>query len=85
MMIDLLYFASVREGIGLSGESLALPAGVDTLGRLLTYLRGRGGAYAGALSEEARIRAAINQAFASPDTPLAAGDEVALFPPITGG
>ncbi|GAB0115040.1 molybdopterin converting factor subunit 1 [Acidisoma sp. C75] len=85
MAIELLYFASVRERIGRSQERLALPPDIRTLGALLGHLRARGEGYAEALAEGARVRCAINQEFAEADAALAEGDEVALFPPITGG
>lgn len=85
MTVDLLYFAWVRERIGCAAEQVALPAGVGSVGALLQHLRARGGGYAEALAETARIRCAVNQDFAQPDTAIAPGDEIAIFPPITGG
>jgi molybdopterin synthase sulfur carrier subunit len=84
-MIELLYFAWVRERIGIGGERLELPAGVGTAAQLLDWLEARGDAYAAALAERARLRIAVNQAFAPLDAPVKAGDEVAIFPPVTGG
>ncbi|GAB0118243.1 molybdopterin converting factor subunit 1 [Acidisoma sp. 7E03] len=85
MTVDLLYFAWVRERIGRAAETLELPAGVATVGALIAHLRARGGGYAEALAETARIRCAVNQDFAVDSTPIKAGDEIAVFPPITGG
>lgn len=85
MQIALLYFAWVRERIGQGSETVTLPDEVRSLGGLLGHLRARGAPYAEALAEETRIRCAINQEFAGADAPLRAGDEVAIFPPITGG
>lgn len=85
MTVDLLYFAWVRERIGHPAEQVTLPPEIGTVGGLLDYLRARGGGYAEALDERARIRCAVNQDFAQRETRLAAGDEVAIFPPITGG
>lgn len=84
-MIELLYFAWVRERIGKDGERIELPAGVATAAQLLDWLEARGETYRAALAERGRLRLAVNQLFAPPDTPLKPGDEVAIFPPVTGG
>lgn len=84
-MIELLYFAWVRERIGRDGERVELPAGVATAAGLLAWLESRGDGYRAALADRTRLRIAINQAFAPLDAPLKAGDEVAIFPPVTGG
>lgn len=84
-MIELLYFAWVRERIGIDGERLALPPGVGSAAQLLDWLETRGTNYAGALADRDRLRVAVNQAFAPLDAPVKAGDEVAIFPPVTGG
>ena len=83
--MTLLYFAWVREQIGLDTEEIALPADVETVAALLAWLRSRGGGYAQALDDLSVIRVAVNQEFAAPDHAVADGDEVALFPPVTGG
>jgi molybdopterin synthase sulfur carrier subunit len=85
MEITLRFFASVREALGTTQESLAVPAGVTTVGAVRQHLVGRGGAWAEALSEERPLRMAFNHVMCSPDTPLQAGGEVAFFPPVTGG
>ena len=84
-MIELLYFAWVRERIGRDGERVELPSDVATVAALLDWLERRGEAYRTALSERGRLRVAVNQRFAAPGTPVRAGDEVAIFPPVTGG
>ncbi|MEI6557883.1 MAG: molybdopterin converting factor subunit 1 [Rhodospirillaceae bacterium] len=81
----LLYFAWLRTRIGLAGEEVTPPPEVRDVASLLVWLRGRGAGYAAALAEPALVRAAVNQDYARPDHPVAAGDEVALFPPVTGG
>ena len=83
--MTLLYFAWVRERIGRDAEEIALPADVRTVAALLDWLRGRGEGYASALEDLSVIRVAVNQEFAAPDHAVADGDEVALFPPVTGG
>ncbi|WP_430395398.1 molybdopterin converting factor subunit 1 [Ferrovibrio sp.] len=84
-MIKLLYFATLRERIGLAEESLALPASITTVGALLDWLRQRGPEYQRALTDPAMVRVAVNQDYARNDDAVKPGDEVALFPPVTGG
>lgn len=83
--MKLLYFAWIRTRIGQAEEELELPAEVATVAQLLNWLEGRGAGYAEALARPDLVRVAVNQEFATPDTPVAAADEVALFPPVTGG
>ena len=83
-MIKILYFASLREKLGTSGESLALPAGVNDVGGVLATLAVRGGEWA-SLASVKNLKSAVNQDMARRDTPVKAGDEVAFFPPVTGG
>lgn len=85
MAIDILYFAWVREAIGKDGETLAPPAEIETVGALIDWLAERGGGYAEALAEPARLRAAVDQAFVKMDAPIAGASEIAIFPPVTGG
>jgi molybdopterin synthase sulfur carrier subunit len=82
--LRLLYFAWLRERVGLAEESVPLPAGVATVAGLIAWLRARGPGFAAAFATNS-VRCAVNQDFAGPDTPIAAGDEVAFFPPVTGG
>ncbi|HKA39346.1 MAG TPA: molybdopterin converting factor subunit 1 [Burkholderiales bacterium] len=84
-MITVLYFARLRESLGQSSESLALPANVRDLQGLRSLLAARGGVWEDELAHEKRVRAAVNQAMAHSDSPIADGDEVAFFPPVTGG
>lgn len=83
--MKLLYFAWVRTQIGKSHEEIAKPEGVETVGDLIAYLAGRGAGYAAAFARPQTIRAAINQDYVQHDHILGAADEVALFPPVTGG
>lgn len=83
--VRVLYFASVREKVGRDAEEIELPAGVETLAALRAHLMSRGGAWAEALAGERALRAAVNQEMAAPAAPVRPGDEVAFFPPVTGG
>ena len=85
MKVKILYFASVREKLGRDAEELDLPAGVATVAGLRSHLRDRGGAWAEAMAEGKLLRAAVNQDMAQPAAAIKAGDEVAFFPPVTGG
>ena len=85
MKVKILYFASVREKLGKDGEELDLPAGVVTVASLRSHLRSRGGAWADAMAEGKLLRAALNQDMVQPSAAIKAGDEVAFFPPVTGG
>ncbi len=83
-MIHLLYFAWVREQFGCDGEDYPLPEPVH-LAALLDALADRGGAYAATLHKRARLRFAVNQEMRGSDWIVRPGDEVAIFPPVTGG
>ena len=84
-MITVLYFARLRESLGKSSEKLELPSGVRDLEGLRALLVARGGAWEQELAPHKPVRAAVNQAMAVGDAPVADGDEVAFFPPVTGG
>lgn len=83
-MLKINYFASVREQLGVSSEQLELPAGVNTAGELANFLATRGSAWQLLLSR-AQVLMAVNQAVCSGEQALAPDDEVAFFPPMTGG
>jgi molybdopterin synthase sulfur carrier subunit len=85
MKVKVLYFAALREQLGTPAEEIELPAGVGTVAALRSHLRGRGGAWELALADGKLVRAALNQDMAAPAAALKAGDEVAFFPPVTGG
>jgi sulfur-carrier protein len=75
----------LREAFGAASEELEAPPGVDTVGALRAWLAGRGGAWAAELAPGRAVRIAVNHDLAASDTPIRPGDEVALFPPVTGG
>jgi molybdopterin synthase sulfur carrier subunit len=82
--VALLYFAWVRERIGADGETVDIP-GPITVGTLVERLAGQSEGHAAALRDRARLRAAVNQDFVGWDHAVTSGDEVAIFPPVTGG
>ncbi len=85
MAVELVYFAWVREAIGRDGERVDPPAAVATVADLLDWLAGRGGGYAEAFADRARLRAAVDQSFVALDAAIAGAREIAIFPPVTGG
>ena len=85
MMVHLVYLARLRDRLGTSGERVALPGEVANVAALLAWLRDRGGAWSSELAPGRAVRVAVNHAMAQADTPVRTGDEVALFPPVTGG
>ena len=84
-MITLLYFARLREAFGTSSEQITPPAGIDNIGALLEWLRSRGGIWQDELAPGRPVRVAVNQTMATTETHFGAGDEIAMFPPVTGG
>ena len=84
-MVTVLYFARLREALGQGSERIELPASVRDLEGLRALLIARGGAWEQELAPGKPVRAAVNQAMAIGDAPINDGDEVAFFPPVTGG
>jgi len=84
-MVRLVYFAWVRERIGLGEERIALPAGTRTVLDLVRWLKSRDEGYAAAFADEALVRAAIDQTHVKPGASLEGASEIAFFPPMTGG
>jgi len=84
-VVRLIYFAWVRERIGLTEEDVELPAGIETVRDLLTWLKERGEGYAEALRFPDAIRVAIDQEHVGHGERIAGAREIALFPPMTGG
>lgn len=85
MKLRLRFFAALRESLGRAEEEIEVPPTVSTVGALRAHLRERGGAWAEVFSPTRAVRAAVNQEMVQPAAPVKAGDEVAFFPPVTGG
>ena len=85
MTLQLLFFAGLREALGVERESVQIPASVTTTGELQVWLAARGGAWAQALAAGKAVRVAVDQVLGGPGTALRDGAEVAFFPPVTGG
>ncbi len=85
MKLKLLFFAALREQLGVADESIEVPEGVTTVEGLRSHLSQRGEAWRQALAAGRALRVAVNQDMAEARTPVRAGDEVAFFPPVTGG
>jgi sulfur-carrier protein len=83
--VQILYFAALREQVGKASEAIELPADVTTVSALRSHLMKRGAAWEKALASTRALRVAVNQDMAEPTTPVKSGDEVAFFPPVTGG
>ena len=83
MKVKVLYFAGLREQLGTPGEDLEV--GPMTVAGLRSQLMARGGAWQSALAQGKALRVAVNQEMAQPTTPVKPGDEIAFFPPVTGG
>lgn len=83
--MKVLYFAWLKEKIGVGAEEIALPNGVTTVAGLIDWLKQRGDGYADAFADETLVRIAVNQEHVGVDHGVADGDEVAFFPPVTGG
>jgi molybdopterin synthase sulfur carrier subunit len=83
--LSLVYLARLREALGVASEELEAPPGVNTVGTLRVWLAARGGDWAAELAPGRAVRIAVNHDLADADTPVRPGDEVALFPPVTGG
>ena len=85
MRVTVLFFASLREQLGQPREQLELPAGIATVGALREHLRARGGAWANVFAPNKPVRAAVNQDMVQPAAAIKHDDEIAFFPPVTGG
>jgi molybdopterin synthase sulfur carrier subunit len=85
MTVTVLYFARLREAFGISTEQIELPQAVRDVSSLTRWLRERGGVWEAELAETRTVRAAVNQDMATGNTTIKNGDEIAFFPPVTGG
>jgi molybdopterin synthase sulfur carrier subunit len=83
--MKVLWFAWLRTRVGQAEEALEPPASVQTVQQLLEWLQGRSKGHAEALKDLSVVRVAVNQNYVQLDHPVKAGDEVAIFPPVTGG
>jgi molybdopterin synthase sulfur carrier subunit len=83
--VKLLYFAWLRARVGCAEEEVALPPQVHDVAGLLDWLRRRGGGHAEALRDLRVVRVAVNQDYVGLGHPVRESDEVAIFPPVTGG
>jgi sulfur-carrier protein len=83
--VKLLYFAWVRQKIGRSEEELSVPGNVTTVAALIDFLRRRGPGYEVAFEHPERLRCAVNQQHTKFDARIGPNDEIAFFPPVTGG
>ena len=83
--MKLLYFAWVRQKIGRSEEDLPLPSSVTSVSGLIEFLKSRGEGYQAAFRDLKALRVAVNQQHSGFDAPVRPDDEVAFFPPVTGG
>jgi molybdopterin synthase sulfur carrier subunit len=84
MKVKVLYFAGLREAVGCAGEDVEVPADVVSVGALRDRLAARGGSWPALLATR-NLRVAVNQDMARLESPIAEGDEIAFFPPVTGG
>ncbi|WP_339693467.1 molybdopterin converting factor subunit 1 [uncultured Parasphingorhabdus sp.] len=83
--INLLYFAWVRERLGIDGEEISLGAETETIDDVVNMLVERGGAYPDVFSDVAKLRFALDQDYGTLDSPIGSARELAIFPPVTGG
>jgi molybdopterin synthase sulfur carrier subunit len=85
LKVKVLFFAGLREQLGTAMEEVELPADVSTVAGLRNHLMQRGGAWQNVLADKKLVRVAVNQDMAQPVSGIKAGDEIAFFPPVTGG
>ena len=84
-MITILYFAWLREHTGFAHEDIKISNNIQTVGDIVGYLKLQSDGHARALGDMEAVRVAVNRTYASIETKIADGDEIAFFPPVTGG
>jgi len=85
MRVDILYFAWMREAVGMAQEQVNIPPDVCTVADLAAWLTGQSDGHAAALGDPQKLRCALDQHMAALDAPLNGAREIAFFPPVTGG
>ena len=83
--MQVLYFGWVRSRIGIGRETIEPPPGIADVRGLIEWLRAENPRYEEAFKDISALRVAVNQELTTLDTPIAANDEIAVFPPMTGG
>jgi len=83
--LKILYFAWIRSKTGIAAEDVSPPPSVTDVASLIDWLKTRGAGFAEALNNPSMVRVAVNQEYVKGDHPIRPGDEIALFPPVTGG
>jgi sulfur-carrier protein len=83
--VRLVYFARVREAVGVEAEERDLPANIQTVGDCLIWLAAQSENYATAFADPSRLRFALDQQMVGEDTLIDGATELAIFPPVTGG
>ncbi len=83
--MKIIYFSWLREKTGVGEEEISLPSGVGDVAGFVEWLKGRGGGFVEAFGDMSMVRVAVNQEHVETDHPLSADDEVAFFPPVSGG
>lgn len=84
-MLKLLYFARLKESLGTAQEEYPFTEGLTDVASLVSALRSRGGKWETELNLDQTVRVAVNQDLGNSSSPIHDGDEVAFFPPVTGG
>ena len=84
-MVTVLYFAWLREHTGCATEEIEISTDTQTVGDIVDYLKTKSDGHAKALGDMETVRIAVNRAYGSIETKISTGDEIAFFPPVTGG